>query len=38
LFFNGFQTYHTSKHFKSSGPGWQTRIDSTLREAIKRRA
>ena len=25
-------------HFKSSGPGWQTRIDSTLRRSIKRRA
>lgn len=25
-------------HFKSSGPGWQTRIDSTLLESIKRRA
>jgi uncharacterized protein (DUF4415 family) len=24
-------------HFKSSGPGWQTRIDSTLLESIKRR-
>jgi uncharacterized protein (DUF4415 family) len=26
------------EHFKSSGPGWQTRIDSTLLESIKRRA
>ncbi len=26
------------KHFKASGPGWQTRIDSTLLESIKRRA
>ncbi len=25
-------------HFKSTGPGWQTRIDSTLRKSIKRRA
>jgi uncharacterized protein (DUF4415 family) len=25
-------------HVKSTGPGWQTRIDSTLRESIKRRA
>lgn len=25
-------------HFKSTGPGWQTRIDSTLREAIRKRA
>ena len=25
-------------HFKAGGPGWQTRIDSTLREAIKKRA
>jgi uncharacterized protein (DUF4415 family) len=25
-------------HFKATGPGWQTRIDSTLLEAIKRRA
>ena len=24
-------------HFKSTGPGWQTRIDSTLKESIKRR-
>jgi uncharacterized protein (DUF4415 family) len=23
------------QHFKSSGPGWQTRINRTLREAIK---
>jgi uncharacterized protein (DUF4415 family) len=26
------------EHFKSSGPGWQTRIDSTLLESIKRQA
>ncbi|MGO8758155.1 MAG: BrnA antitoxin family protein [Terracidiphilus sp.] len=25
-------------HFKSTGRGWQTRIDGALREAIKRRA
>jgi uncharacterized protein (DUF4415 family) len=25
-------------HFKASGPGWQTRIDTTLMESIKRRA
>ena len=25
-------------HFKSTGPGWQTRIDSALREAIRMRA
>jgi len=25
-------------HFKSAGPGWQTRIDSTLLNSIKRRA
>jgi uncharacterized protein (DUF4415 family) len=25
-------------HFKSAGPGWQTRIDSTLRRAIRKRA
>lgn len=25
-------------HFKAGGPGWQTRIDSTLLEAIKKRA
>lgn len=25
-------------HFKSTGPGWQTRIDSTLRKSIKKRA
>jgi uncharacterized protein (DUF4415 family) len=24
-------------HFKATGRGWQTRIDSTLRESIKRR-
>lgn len=23
-------------HFKSAGPGWQTRIDDALREAIKK--
>jgi uncharacterized protein (DUF4415 family) len=26
------------EHFKASGPGWQTRIDSTLRKAIRKRA
>jgi uncharacterized protein (DUF4415 family) len=26
------------EHFKSKGPGWQTRIDSTLLKSIKRRA
>jgi uncharacterized protein (DUF4415 family) len=25
-------------HFKSGGRGWQTRIDSTLRDAIRKRA
>ena len=25
-------------HFKSTGPGWQTRIDATLLESIKRTA
>ncbi len=25
-------------HFKSTGPGWQTRIDRTLRESIRKRA
>jgi uncharacterized protein (DUF4415 family) len=25
-------------HFKATGPGWQTRIDSTLLESIKNRA
>jgi uncharacterized protein (DUF4415 family) len=25
-------------HFKSTGPGWQTRIDGALLESIKRRA
>ena len=25
-------------HFKAGGRGWQTRIDSTLRESIKKRA
>jgi len=25
-------------HFKSTGPGWQTRIDGALMESIKRRA
>lgn len=25
-------------HFKSSGPGWQTRIDGALLESIKKRA
>jgi uncharacterized protein (DUF4415 family) len=26
------------EHFKSTGPGWQTRIDSTLLKSIKKRA
>lgn len=26
------------EHFKATGPGWQTRIDSTLLESIKKRA
>lgn len=26
------------EHFKSTGPGWQTRIDGVLREAIRKRA
>lgn len=26
------------EHFKSSGPGWQTRIDATLRDSIRKRA
>lgn len=25
-------------HFKSAGPGWQSRIDETLRKAVKRKA
>ena len=25
-------------HFRSTGPGWQTRIDGALREAIRKRA
>lgn len=25
-------------HFKAAGPGWQTRIDTTLMESIKKRA
>ncbi len=25
-------------HFKSTGPGWQSRIDETLRRAVKRKA
>jgi uncharacterized protein (DUF4415 family) len=25
-------------HFKSTGPGWQSRIDETLRKAVKRKA
>jgi uncharacterized protein (DUF4415 family) len=25
-------------HFRSTGPGWQTRIDSTLRQVIRKRA
>src|ERR1700761_3219896 len=24
-------------HFKSTGPGWQSRIDKTLRKAVKRK-
>jgi uncharacterized protein (DUF4415 family) len=26
------------KHFKASGPGWQTRIDSALLDSIRKRA
>jgi uncharacterized protein (DUF4415 family) len=26
------------EHFKAGGPGWQTRIEQTLREAVKRGA
>jgi uncharacterized protein (DUF4415 family) len=26
------------EHFKAGGPGWQTRIEKTLREAVKRGA
>ncbi len=26
------------EHFKSTGPGWQTRIDTTLLKSIKKRA
>lgn len=26
------------EHFRATGPGWQTRIDSTLLKAIKKRA
>ena len=26
------------EHFKADGPGWQTRIDRTLKEAIRKRA
>ncbi|MDR3738493.1 MAG: BrnA antitoxin family protein [Terracidiphilus sp.] len=26
------------EHFKAKGPGWQTRIDTTLRKSIKKRA
>jgi uncharacterized protein (DUF4415 family) len=26
------------EHFKATGPGWQTRIDSTLLKSIKKRA
>lgn len=26
------------EHFKSTGPGWQSRIDETLRKAVKRKA
>ncbi|GLR94732.1 MULTISPECIES: BrnA antitoxin family protein [Bradyrhizobium] len=25
------------EHFKSTGPGWQSRIDETLRKAVKRK-
>ena len=25
-------------HFKSQGPGWQTKIDETLRKAVKRKS
>jgi uncharacterized protein (DUF4415 family) len=25
------------KHFKSGGPGWQTRIDESLRQAVGRK-
>ncbi|MBV8924091.1 MAG: BrnA antitoxin family protein [Bradyrhizobium sp.] len=25
-------------HFKATGPGWQSRIDATLRKAVKRKA
>lgn len=25
-------------HFKSTGPGWQSRIDETLRKVVKRKA
>jgi uncharacterized protein (DUF4415 family) len=26
------------EHFKSKGPGWQSRIDETLQKAVKRKA
>jgi uncharacterized protein (DUF4415 family) len=26
------------EHFKKEGPGWQSRIDETLRKAVKRKA
>lgn len=26
------------EHFKAGGPGWQTRIDNTLRKVIKKKA
>lgn len=26
------------EHFKSTGPGWQSRIDEALRKALKRKA
>ena len=26
------------EHFKSTGPGWQSRIDETLRKAVRRKA
>ena len=28
-------SYEVIQHFKSSGPGWQTRIDAALREFIQ---
>lgn len=26
------------EHFKSTGPGWESRIDETLRKAVRRKA